>query len=644
MRKKKFLYFAAGFSAVATLGLGVLGVKAALPTTATECEHVGNHYEAVGATQLHAGNQEFWACCNCHEQFIAQPATGTWTDMGAYAGETLDAAHPAYVAPAAADAVIGQKIYTYDTESDGRTPNFHNGGTTWLEEFNGEYGVRKAAAGITDRLRFDIGSNVIDFNSVSVRIYFESNVSSVKIWNYWVGIAGTGSGTDAIPTNQWVTLTIGRDKIFSANTNFSTNGGHVDTEENFLADVFGGIGYNSQQAFYFDLYEGPGTGNLIKPAVYISWISVTEKDHVLGDKVYTYDTETDGRTPNLHNTWPTGTSWLPEFEGEYGVRKTPAGITNELRFDIGNTVVDFASVKVRIYFESDVSSVKIWNNWVGIAGTGSGTDAIPTNTWVTLTIGRDKIFSDHTNYSNAGGRFDTAEHFLEDVFGGIGYTNQQAFNFLLYEGPGTGNLIKPAVYISWISTVLPEGDGDTLLMGYDVDGTGDGTQLAPNFHSGGSTWIEEFNGELGVFRTNNASNTLKIGLGSKKTNFDYIKIRIYFEVDGISDGLVRLYSHYAPIADGYGSVDYSGCIYANSWATLKINKASLMTPGSAWGVSGGAVDTDANFYEAAFGQKGWYSQDIVNLTIYGGLHGGDGLKNANVYVSWVSAGVNPVVE
>ena len=54
MRKKKFLYFAAGFGAIATLGLSVLGVKAALPTTATECEHVGNHYEAVGATQLHA--------------------------------------------------------------------------------------------------------------------------------------------------------------------------------------------------------------------------------------------------------------------------------------------------------------------------------------------------------------------------------------------------------------------------------------------------------------------------------------------------------------------------------------------------------------------------------------------------------------
>ena len=151
----------------------------------------------------------------------------------------------------------------------------------------------------------------------------------------------------------------------------------------------------------------------------------------------------------------------------------------------------------------------------------------------------------------------------------------------------------------------------------------------------------DFKGELGVFRTNNASNTFKIGLGSKKTNFDYIKIRIYFEVDGISDGLVRLYSHYAPIADGYGSADYSGCIYANSWATLKINKASLMTPGSAWGVSGGAVDTDENFYAAAFDVKGWHSQDIVNLTIYGGLWHNEGVKDANVYVSWVAAGINP---
>ena len=634
MRKKKFLYFAAGFGAIATLGLSVLGVKAALPTTATECEHVGNHYEAVGATQLHAGNQEFWACCNCHEQFIAQPATGTWTDMGAYAGETLDAAHPAYVAPAAADAVIGQKIYTYDTESDGRTPNLHNtysaGGTTWLEEFNGEYGVRKTAAGITDRLRFDIGSNVIDFNSVSVRIYFESNVSSVKVWNNWVGIAGTGSGADAIPTNQWVTLTIGRDKIFSNNTNYSNSGGRVDTEKNFLADVFGGIGYTNQQAFYFDLYAGPGTGNLIKPAVYISWISVSEKDHVLGDKVYTYDTETDGRTPNFHNG---GTAWLPEFEGEYGVRKASAGVTNELRFDIGNTAVDFGSVKVRIYFESEASSVKLASYWVNVA------EGIPTNQWVTLTITRNKIFSANTNFSNSGGHVDTAENFLADVFGTIGYTNQQAFYFHIY---ADGNLIKPAVYISWISTVLPEGEGDTLLMGYDVAGNGDGTQLAPNFHSGGSTWIEEFNGELGVFRTNNASYTFKIGLGSHRLiDFDYIKIRIYFEVEGISDNLIRLYSQNVPIAEGYGSSETPGCIYANSWATLKISKDKLMSSGGLWAISGGAIDTDDNFYKAAYGEKGWFNQDIVQLHIYGGLHGGDGLKNANVYVSWVSAGVNP---
>ncbi len=470
MRKKKFLYFAAGFGAVATLGLSILGVKAALPATATECEHVGNHYAAVAPTQLHAGNQEFWACCNCHEQFTAEPASGTWTDKGAYAGETLESTHPAYLAPAAADAVVGRKIYTYDTESDGRTPNFHN---------------------------------------------------------------------------AW-------------------SGG--------------------------------------------------------------------------------GTTWLEEFHGEYGVRKTAAGVTNELRFDIGNEQLDFSSVKIRVYFESDVSSVKIWNNWVGVAGTESGTDAVPTNTWTTLTISRSKIFSDHTNYSNCGGRFDTEENFLADVFGGIGYANQQAFYFHLYEGPGTANLIKPAVYVSWISVVMTEGEGDTVLMNYDTNGHGDGTQLAPNFHSGGSTYFEEFKGEVGVFRTNNASNTFKIGLGSHRIDFDYITIRIYFEVSGISDNLIRLYSQNVPIAEGYGSADTPGCIYANSWATLKISKDKLMSSGGLWAITGGAVDTDENFYEAAFGQKGWYNQDIVQLHIYGGVYGGDGLKDANVYVSWVAAGVNASAE
>ena len=66
-----------------------------------------------------------------------------------------------------------------------------------------------------------------------------------------------------------------------------------------------------------------------------------------------------------------------------------------------------------------------------------------------------------------------------------------------------------------------------------------------------------------------------------------------------------------------------------------------MSSGGLWAISGGAIDTDDNFYKAAYGEKGWFNQDIVQLHIYDGLHGGDGLKNANVYVSWVAAGVNP---
>ena len=69
-----------------------------------------------------------------------------------------------------------------------------------------------------------------------------------------------------------------------------------------------------------------------------------------------------------------------------------------------------------------------------------------------------------------------------------------------------------------------------------------------------------------------------------------------------------------------------------------------MSSGGLWAISGGAVDTDENFYAVAFGPEVWYNQDIVHLHIYGGLWGGDGLKDADVYVSWVAAGVNASVE
>ena len=93
--KKKIILFAA--LTCTTLSVAaVYGTKAFNKTLyASECNHVGNHYNALEATCSKAGHEEFWACCKCLQQFTTNPG-GTWTDKGT---TTVDATHLAYIAP-----------------------------------------------------------------------------------------------------------------------------------------------------------------------------------------------------------------------------------------------------------------------------------------------------------------------------------------------------------------------------------------------------------------------------------------------------------------------------------------------------------------------------------------------------------------
>jgi len=69
-------------------------------------QHSGNHYLANAATCGEAGNAEFWACCECQQQFLSNPG-GNFADCGAYAGAPLASTHIAYVAP------TGEHAYGY---------------------------------------------------------------------------------------------------------------------------------------------------------------------------------------------------------------------------------------------------------------------------------------------------------------------------------------------------------------------------------------------------------------------------------------------------------------------------------------------------------------------------------------------------
>lgn len=101
MKKKKAIITLSAF-AVSAIALTLTLVNAPRLNGhlvhATECEHAGNHYERKDATTTESGHKEFWACCKCNQQFLEQPAEGTFVDApdSAMIGG-LDDTHIAYI-------------------------------------------------------------------------------------------------------------------------------------------------------------------------------------------------------------------------------------------------------------------------------------------------------------------------------------------------------------------------------------------------------------------------------------------------------------------------------------------------------------------------------------------------------------------
>lgn len=110
MKNKYITLGVVGTMVLCSVPAFIFGSKNMLSTKAdTGCvngHHVGNHYTAKDPTCVEAGNKEFWACCECHQQFVEEPTEGTWTDRGEYSG-TLETEHIAYVAP------TGEHDYKY---------------------------------------------------------------------------------------------------------------------------------------------------------------------------------------------------------------------------------------------------------------------------------------------------------------------------------------------------------------------------------------------------------------------------------------------------------------------------------------------------------------------------------------------------
>ena len=118
MKKKRFITIASLTAAIA-IGIGAFAIFAknnnllSLRANAEECEyHHGNHYAAKAPTATESGWQEFWACCDCHHQYIGSAPAGQWTDLDASSmvgGVGPD--HIAYLAPTPAASKLKTAVF-----------------------------------------------------------------------------------------------------------------------------------------------------------------------------------------------------------------------------------------------------------------------------------------------------------------------------------------------------------------------------------------------------------------------------------------------------------------------------------------------------------------------------------------------------
>lgn len=103
MNKKYLLYFSLVLFASTAVSAVVFSSAAhkheiAQLATATTCSgHVGYHYLRKEPTETESGHKEFWACCKCHQQFLAQPEGSFETVDDGYMTGGLDSNHIAYL-------------------------------------------------------------------------------------------------------------------------------------------------------------------------------------------------------------------------------------------------------------------------------------------------------------------------------------------------------------------------------------------------------------------------------------------------------------------------------------------------------------------------------------------------------------------
>ncbi len=242
------LALALGASAAVIAAVAV-SQNSGIAINAAETEHSGNHYKEVAPTGLTQGTKEYWVCCNCHEVFLSEPATGAWED------KTLDSTqinevvgdmvlpslapyvHDDYKDKGVSVSCDSDGVFTYTNgtvgvASSGDNPNWGESGLFFMENTGATFNTYTAAG--YKYLKFDVNfeESVSSFNlryGSGIRDYYVSEIGfdqtlpngrEVNLFDM------EGNRAISISHNSWYTLYI--KLVGGTNMNsFWTNGGSM---------------------------------------------------------------------------------------------------------------------------------------------------------------------------------------------------------------------------------------------------------------------------------------------------------------------------------------------------------------------------------------------------------------------------------
>ena len=242
-----------------------------LPTKVTVTDGVFESEKDITEAKIFGLNGETW------EEIVAENGTVTLPKANKYKmAVKTDGVEEAYEKTFLAEDLTNT-VYSYATD-DVYTEDpigepypvkgqhvqidYHNGGSTWLEEYkdsNGviEYGVEKANQAQSS-VRLDLGNKKFAFDYITIRMCFATETKKrISAYSANVELDRSYYG-DARYSNEWFDLKVTRENLknegsemyWSQSATYSD-----DTDETFYNLCFGTVGYNKQACLMFRMFN-----------------------------------------------------------------------------------------------------------------------------------------------------------------------------------------------------------------------------------------------------------------------------------------------------------------------------------------------------------------------------------------------------